>query len=306
MKKDKKRKSGLVPVKKGSEVKLLSPNKGEALEAIQNYLLRISKIPLLSSEEEKKLAVSYYETKDPKLEKKLVESNLRFVVKVAAEYSRFSSRLMDLIQEGNMGLIHAVKEFNPYKGARLITYAVWWIRGYIQEFLMRQHSIVRIGTSKKQKKLFYQLLKARKRLEEDLGPHLLPNLAKDAGVSEEDVTRMKEVVAKKDLSFDQPLTPGSSTRFIDVSSNLSGKSFYDEFSSHQQARLLKKHLKEMEEDLSDKEKMIINKRFLQDPPETLQKIADHFQVSREAIRQAEERLMKKIREKLIPILKKPY
>ena len=306
MKKTDKNSKALVRKGKTSPTRLIAPKKGEGIEAVRSYLLQISKIPLLSSEEEKKLAISYYETKDPVLEKKLVESNLRFVVKVAAEYSRFSSRLMDLIQEGNIGLIHAVKEFNPYKGARLITYAVWWIKGYIQEFLMRQHSIVRIGTSKKQKKLFYQLLKARRKLEEEMGPHLLPNLAKDVGVDVEDVSRMQEVIAKKDLSFDQPLTPTSSTRFIDVSSNLSGRSFYDEFSSHQQSKLLKKHLKEMEKDFSQKEKMIVSKRFLQDPPSTLQSIADEFKVSREAIRQAEERLMKKIREKLIPILKKPY
>ena len=121
------------------------------------YLNEIRKYPLLTKEQESELAKKYYETKDPKLAQTLVKSNLRFVVKVAAEYAKFSSKLIDVIQEGNVGLMHAVKEFNPYKGNRLITYAVWWIRGYIQEYLMRQFSMVRIGTTANQRKLFYQL-----------------------------------------------------------------------------------------------------------------------------------------------------
>ncbi|MCE3010069.1 MAG: sigma-70 family RNA polymerase sigma factor, partial [Proteobacteria bacterium] len=111
-------------------------------DPVQLYLAEIRKYPLLTKEQEAELAKKYYETKDPKAAQALVTANLRFVVKVAAEYSKFGARLIDLIQEGNMGLMHAVREFNPYKGVRLITYAVWWIRGYIQEYLMKQYSLV--------------------------------------------------------------------------------------------------------------------------------------------------------------------
>ena len=121
------------------------------------YLSEVRKYPVLTREQELELAKKYYDTKDPVLAQTLVKSNLRFVVKIAAEYAKFSSKLIDVIQEGNVGLMHAVKEFNPYKGNRLITYAVWWIRGYIQEYLMRQFSMVRIGTTANQRKLFYQL-----------------------------------------------------------------------------------------------------------------------------------------------------
>ena len=129
-------------------------------DPVSMYLAEIRKYPLLTREQEEELAKKYYETKDPLMAQAMVTANLRFVVKVAADYSRFGARMIDLIQEGNMGLMHAVREFNPYKGVRLITYAVWWIRGYIQEYLMKQYALVKIGTTQNQKKLFYQGQKA--------------------------------------------------------------------------------------------------------------------------------------------------
>ena len=281
------------------------PSVSEGGSALQNYMLKISRIPLLTKEEEYKLAVAYFETKDPSIGKQLIQSNLRFVVKVAAEYSKFSSKVMDLIQEGNIGLIKAVREFNPYKGARLITYAVWWIRGYIQEYLMRHHSIVRIGTNKKQQKLFYLLTREKQKLEEYSERAFLPALAKETQSKVQDVTQMKELVTKKDLSLDQFINKESGTTFLDVQPD-KASSLYEELSLRQMSKLLKKYLKDMEKDLSEKENAIIKKRFLKDPPHTLQELADEFQVTREAIRQNEERLMKKLRIKLIPLLKKPY
>ena len=281
------------------------PSVSEGGSALQNYMLKISKIPLLTREEEYQLAVTYFETKDPQIGKRLIQSNLRFVVKVAAEYSKFSSKLMDLIQEGNMGLIRAVQEFNPYKGARLITYAVWWIRGYIQEYLMRHHSIVRIGTNKKQQKLFYLLTKEKQKLEEYSEKKFLPVLAEETRTKVQDVEKMKEVVVRKDLSLDQFINKEGGKTFLDVQPDKSS-SLYEELSLHQMSELLKKHLKDMEKDFSEKENTIIKKRLLKDPPHTLQELADEFHVTREAIRQNEECLMKKLRNKLIPILKKPY
>lgn len=281
------------------------PSVSEGGSALQNYMLKISKIPLLTREEEYQLAVAYFETKDPQIGKRLIQSNLRFVVKVAAEYSKFSSKVMDLIQEGNMGLIKAVQEFNPYKGARLITYAVWWIRGYIQEYLMRHHSIVRIGTNKKQQKLFYLLTKEKQKLEEYSEKKFLPVLARETQTKVQDVEKMKELIVKKDLSLDQSISKEGGKTFLDVQPDKSS-SLYEELSLHQMSELLKKHLKDMEKDFSKKENVIIKKRLLKDPPHTLQELADEFHVTREAIRQNEERLMKKLKNKLIPILKKPY
>ena len=281
------------------------PSVTEGGSAFQNYMARISRIPILSKAEEYDLAVAYYETKDPEIAKKLIQSNLRFVVKVAIEYSKFSSKMMDLIQEGNIGLMRALKEFNPYKGARLITYAVWWIRGYIQEYLMRHHSIVRLGTNKKQQRLFYLLQKEKQKLEEYSHNKFLPDLAKETQTKVKDVEQMKEIVLKKDFSLDQP-----------VNSEKGGKSFLEfqqddssideSLSLYQMSELLKKHLKALESELNEKEKSIIKNRLLKESPQTLQEIANEFNVTREAIRQSEERLMKKLKEKLIPILKKPY
>ena len=281
------------------------PSVSEGGSALQNYMARISKIPLLSKEKEHELAMAYFEAKDPEIGRKLIQSNLRFVVKVVAEYSRFSSKVMDLIQEGNIGLIRAVQEFNPYKGARLITYAVWWIRGYIQEYLMRHHSIVRLGTNKKQQRLFYLLQKEKQKLEEYSQNRFLPLLAKQTQTKVRDVEKMTEVVLRKDLSLDQSIGQESGKTFLDIQKDHS-YSLYEDLSFQQMSGLLRSHLKNMEKDFSKKENRIIKDRLLKDPPRTLQEIADDFHVTREAIRQSEARLMKKLKEKFVPILKKPY
>ena len=280
------------------------PAVSEGGSVLQNYMVRIARIPVLSKQEEYDLAVAYYETKDPEIAKQLIQSNLRFVVKVVAEYSRFSSKVMDLIQEGNIGLVRAVKEFNPYKGARLITYAVWWIRGYIQEYLMRQHSIVRLGTNKKQQQLFYLLQKEKQFLDQYPKQKLLPEFAKQTGNQIQAVEQMKEIVLKKDLSLDQPIQKGGGTSFLDLQED--DFSLEEKLSLKQLSQVLRSELNKMEKELNPKEKSIIKNRFLKEPPATLQEIADEFQVTREAIRQSEERLMKKLKKKMVPILKKPF
>ena len=281
------------------------PSVSEGGNVLQNYMARLSKIQVLSKEEEHRLAVAYYKSKDPEIAKQLIQANLKFVVKVVAEYSRFSSKVMDLIQEGNIGLVKAVKEYNPYKGARLITYAVWWIRGYIQEYLMRQHSIVRLGTNKKQQRLFYRLQKEKQFLDQYPKQKLLPQLAKETGHSLQRVEQMQEVVLKKDLSLDQPIQKeGESQSFLDLQA--------DDFSLEESlilkhtAEVLRREMKKMEKKLKPKEISIIKNRLLKEAPATLQEIADEFQVSREAIRQSEERLMKKLKKQLIPLLKEPF
>jgi len=282
-----------------------SPQVQTSGNPLQIYFNHISKIPILTREEEYKLMVRYYKTKDPKIATKLIQSNLRFVVKIASEYGRFSSKIMDLIQEGNMGLVRAVQEFNPYKGARLITYAVWWIRGYIQEYLIKHYSIVRLGTNKKQRKLFYQLQKEKRNLEQYSASKLLPTLAASTQFTEKEVEEMRELILKRDVSLNQPLKKDSSTTFLDLQVD-SDLSVEDQLSLQEQNFLLRKHLAIMEKDLSQKEKAILKNRLLKDPPATLQEVANEFGVTREAIRQSEERLLKKMREKMIPILKKPY
>ncbi|MGZ3843105.1 MAG: sigma-70 family RNA polymerase sigma factor, partial [Bdellovibrio sp.] len=201
-------------------VTLSEPSKAlTSADPLVMYLNEIRRYKVLTKEEEQALAKKYFETKEPQAAEALVKANLRFVVKIAAEYSKFGSKMIDLIQEGNVGLMHAVREFNPYKGARLITYAVWWIRGYIQEFLMRQYSMVRIGTTQNQRKLFYQLQKEKEALD---AMGIEPNAAligSRLGIPEDEVRDMAMRMSGRDLSLDRPLDEDSGTSLGDLQKN---------------------------------------------------------------------------------------
>lgn len=267
------------------------------------YLAEIRKYALLTREQEHELAVRYRETGDPQAAEMLVTSNLRFVVKVAAEYSRFGAKLIDLIQEGNVGLMHAVKEFNPYKGVRLITYAVWWIRGYIQEYLMRQYSMVRIGTTQNQRKLFYRLQKEREALDSIGQEPTVALLAGRLGVSEEEVETMQKRLSGRDISLNQPLDAegNSASSLLDFSP--SDDTPVDETIGHlEEMEVLKENIEKIRTTLNEKETYILEKRLLADEPLTLQQIGEHYGVTREAVRQLEARLIGKIRSAVVSSL----
>ncbi|MBY0554672.1 RNA polymerase factor sigma-32 [bacterium] len=263
------------------------------------YLNEIRKYPLLTKEQEADLAKKYYETKDPQLAQTLVKSNLRFVVKIAAEYAKFSSKLIDVIQEGNVGLMHAVKEFNPYKGNRLITYAVWWIRGYIQEYLMRQFSMVRIGTTANQRKLFYQLQRQKQELEKMSSPENIAQLSHKLGIPEDEITEMAKRLSSRDVSLDKP-TGGdddSSTPLSTLLKKEDGSLPLDEqMALDEQLSILMNAVNDLRASLNEKEKILLEERVLSDEPLTLQEIGDKYGITREAVRQTEARLMKKIKD----------
>ena len=266
-------------------------------DPMQLYLKEIGQFPVLSKEEEEKLSKQFYETKDPRIAQALAQANLRFVVKIAAEYTRFGSRLIDLVQEGNVGLLHAIKEFNPYKGVRLITYAVWWIRGYIQEYLMRQYSLVRIGTNTKQKKLFYLLRKQQEQLAQ-LPYHESRKLLTHSGFKEKEIQAMQQRLKSRDLSLDQPISENNSSNILDTQSHTEELSLEENLNFLQEKTLLKKSIKQLRPNLKAKELFILEKRLLSDTPLTLQEIGKEFSVTREAIRQVENRLIKKIKAQL--------
>ncbi len=268
-------------------------------DGLSHYMEAIQKYPLLSKEEEIKIATRYYEEGDPEDAEILVTSNLRFVVKVAAEYSQFGSKLIDLIQEGNVGLMHAVKEYNPYKGARLITYAVWWIRGFIQDYLMKQHSMVKIGTTHNQRKLFYNLEKEKNKLDQ-MGMEPTVKLLSDRlGVPEKDVRLMEKRMSGKDLSLDQPVGDESSSRLLDFEEG-SQTEVTEQLIEKESIAQLQSVLEKLKEKFSDKELYILETRLLNDEPKTLQEIGDEWEVTREAVRQMEARLLKKIKKEMIP------
>lgn len=266
------------------------------------YLSEIRKYPLLSKEQELELAKKYYDTKDPQIAQTLVKSNLRFVVKIAAEYAKFSSRLIDVIQEGNVGLMHAVKEFNPYKGNRLITYAVWWIRGYIQEYLMRQFSMVRIGTTANQRKLFYQLQRQKEELDKMASPENVALLSHKLGIPEDEVAEMAKRLSSRDVSLDKTSNNDdeSATPLSALLKKEDGSLPLDEqMALEEQLDILMNAVNNLRESLTEKEKILLEERILSDEPLTLQEIGDKYKITREAVRQTEARLMKKIKEAML-------
>jgi len=258
------------------------------------YMAEVRKYPLLTREQEQELAMRYRETGDKRAAEMLVTSNLRFVVKVAAEYSKFGARLIDLVQEGNVGLMHAVREFNPYKGVRLITYAVWWIRGYIQDYLMRQYSMVRIGTTQSQRKLFYRFQKEKELLESMGQEPSVQLLSTRLGVSESDVETMSQRLQGRDVSLQTAVDDNGKTTLLDFES--SDDIPIDEQMGHaEMLSLLHEGIEDLKDSLNDRERELLEDRLLSDEPLTLQEIGEKYGVTREAVRQMENRLMAKIR-----------
>lgn len=263
-------------------------------DPIAQYMSEVRRYPLLTREQEQALAIRYRETGDKRAAEALVTSNLRFVVKIAAEYSKFGARLIDLVQEGNVGLMHAVREFNPYKGVRLITYAVWWIRGYIQDYLMRQYSMVRIGTTQSQRKLFYRLQKEKDLLESMGEEPSTKLLSSRLGVSEADVESMTQRMQGRDVSLQTTVDEAGRSTLLDFKA--SDETPIDEqIGNHEMLSILHDGIEELKDSLNDRERELLEDRLLADEPLTLQEIGEKYGVTREAVRQMENRLMLKIR-----------
>lgn len=272
------------------------------VDPLAAYLSEIRRYPLLTPEQEREIATEFRATGNPRLAQKLVTSNLRFVVKIAAEYSRFGSKMIDLIQEGNVGLMQAVKEFNPQKGVRLITYAVWWIRGYMREYLMKQYSMVRVGTTHGQKKLFYNLQSAENRQRVLGGEELnAAQISHDLGVSEKDVEIMRARMSGRDVSLDQPMDEASKATLMDFQTSPDDVGNPEiELQRSQEISLVQKKVAEIRPNLNEKETYILDRRILSDDPMTLQEIGDDLGITRERTRQIENRVFEKLREVLAP------
>ncbi len=281
--------------------KALAPilaNKGlTSTDPLVTYLNEIRHYRVMTREQEQEVAKRYYDQKDPQAAQELIKSNLRFVVKVAAEYSKFGAKLIDLIQEGNIGLMHAVKEYNPYRGVRLITYAVWWIRGYIQEYLMKQFSMVKIGTTPNQRKLFYQLQKQKDELEK-MGLVGVEAISQKLGIPVEEIESMQNRLTYRDVSLDKPINEDGSVTLQDIQSGRNDVPADEKMAQAQMIELLKEKIEEIKPLLNEKEKIILEERLLNDEPLTLQEIGTKYKITREAVRQAEVRLMKKIKDRM--------
>lgn len=267
-------------------------------DPIAIYLQEIRKYPILTREQEQEVAKKYYETKDPAAAQALVTSNLRFVVKIAAEYSKFGAKLIDLIQEGNLGLMHAVRDFNPNKGVKLITYAVWWIRGYIQDYLMKQYSLVRIGTTQNQKKLFYQLQKQKEALESLADSPQLAIISQRTGIDPSEIKEMAQRLSGRDVSLDKSTNYDGGDTFLSRQKDLNLPPD-ESLALKENLNLLSEIVEKLTPKLSPKEKIILDERILNDEPLTLQEIGDKYKITREAVRQSENRLMTKIKNEFL-------
>ena len=208
------------------------------------------------------------------------------------------------MQEGNVGLMHAVREFNPYKGVRLISYAVWWIRGYIKEYLMKQQSLVRIGTNAKQKKLFHSIRREERKLRLMGKEPNVKVLAEKLDVSEKEVVQMQQRIRHGDLSLDQSIDSDSRTQWIEMHSD-DDMELQDEALARQELlNMILANIMEIKDALNEKEQYILKNRIMEDEPKTLQEIGDHFGISRERARQLEARVLKKLKEQVQENLKK--
>jgi len=274
------------------------PNLPVVKNSLETYLVQINQFPLLTPEEEFDLAVKYRKDNDISAAHKLITSNLRFVVKVALEYKSYGVKLLDLIQEGNIGLMMAVKKFNPHKGYRFISYAIWWIRAYMQNFIIKTWSLVKIGTTQAQKKLFYKIGKVRKALESDPeNEKKYERLAKDLDVPKEDIIEMEQRMASRDLSLDAPFDEGKELTHLDLLQEESPNQ--EEVLAHEQEKELReREVQKALKRLSEKEVFIIKNRIMSDEPLTLQEIGLQLNLSRERVRQIESEALKKLKKEM--------
>ena len=260
------------------------------------YMAEVLTHPLLSREEEQVLARRYRETQDPRAAYQLVAANLRLVVKLAHEYHRNPLSLLDLIQEGNLGLMQAVKKFDPDRGVKLSSYSAWWIRAYILRYIMDNWKLVKIGTTEAQRKLFFKLRQEQHRLTSQ-GFEATPKLlAERLHVTEDDVREMDQRLGADEVSLDAPRSADDDSPRTDRWLPSSAAGADDALGNEELRVLFKEKLDEFAKTLNEKERVIFEKRLIADEPQTLVELGKAFGVSRERARQIEAALVIRMRE----------
>ncbi|KPA11042.1 RNA polymerase subunit sigma-70 [Candidatus Magnetomorum sp. HK-1] len=294
------------PVKKQTKAIVVKKSGDTALvkyDPLQRYLLEISKYELLTREEEVELAIRVQETGDPDAAYRLTTSNLRLVVKIAMEFQRiWMQNLLDLIQEGNIGLMQAVKKFDPYKNVKFSYYASFWIKAYILKFIMDNWRLVKIGTTQAQRKLFFKLKKEKQKLIDqgfDPKPQLL---SERLGVTEKEIVDMDQRLNSNDLSLDAPLKEDSDTERMDFLVN-SEQSAENQVAKKEMETILRGKVTEFCKQLNEREQLIFDNRVFSDTPITLQEIGNKYGISRERVRQVEKNIIKKMKDFFVKEIK---
>ncbi len=272
---------------------VMSPDGG-----LSRYLTEIRKFPMLGKDEEFMLAKRWREHEDPAAAHKLVTSHLRLVAKIAMGYRGYGLPIGEVISEGNVGLMQAVKKFEPDKGFRLATYAMWWIRASIQEYILRSWSLVKMGTTAAQKKLFFNLRKAKSEIsaldEGDLRPDQVRQIADKLGVLDSEVISMNRRLSGPDASLNAPLRADSENEWQDWLEDKEAVSQETRLAEDEERSLRMGLLEEAMTELSDRERHILTERRLRDDPTTLETLASEYGVSRERVRQIEVRAFEKL------------
>jgi len=266
---------------------------------LSRYLNEIKRFPILSVEEELLLAKDYLEKGKSEAAHKLVTSHLRLVAKIAMQYRGYGLPVADLISEGNLGLMKAVKKFDPERGCRLSTYAMWWIKASVTEYILRSWSLVKMGTMSAQKKLFFSLRKAKRKLNiidaQTIDPEKTAKLAEQFSISEADITHLDRRITARDLSLNAPVSNSEedSMEFIDILED-NTPSPEALVARAQETEFRQKYLKDAMFQLSERERHIFTERRLKEDPITLEKLGEHYGISRERVRQLENRAYTKV------------
>jgi len=264
-------------------------------DPLQRYLAEVRRYPFLTKEEELHLFHDFQTTGNRESAVKLILSNLRVSVAIAAEYLHSGADYLDLIQEGNVGLMQAIRKFDPAKGSRFHSYAAWWVRAYILRYLLNTYRMVKIGTTQDQRKLFYNLNKEKRKLEREGFAPDTKLLADRLNVRERDVIEMGQRLGSWDLSLDAPLGPDQDGTLLDVLPSQATPA--DESLAHAELReLFRKKLAEFATTLDDRYADILRNRILSETPLTLDDIGKKYNISRERARQLEEKIIKRLRD----------
>ena len=266
---------------------------------LDRYLAELSRYPILTAEEEAALARTYRDTGDRKAAQALVTANLRFVVKVASGYRGYGIRLPDLVQEGNLGLMKAVEKFDPAQGIRLISYAVWWIRAYIQAHVLQSWSMVKIGTTQAQRRLFFSLSRARREAERDGAGDVDEAVARRLRVRTEEVRDVARRLEGRDLSLDAPDGDGSQARVDHVPAEAMPQD--EQLAAAERHARARRGVSAALAHLDERERYIVEQRLMADEPASLQDVGARFGFSRERARQLEIRARSKLRAALRPL-----
>lgn len=263
-------------------------------DPLQHYLAEVRKYRFLTKEEEHRLAVKYREEGDLDAVSRLVMANLKIAVVIAMEYKNIGMNMMDLIQEGNLGLMQAVKKFDPYRDIRLVTYATWWVRAYILRYLINNWRLVKIGTTQAQRKLFFNLMKEKARLESlgyEAGPKLI---ASGLGVKEKEVIEMDQRLGSREMSLDEPVKDDSDTSLMSIIPSHEPP-IDEKLADEEVSALFKKKVAEFMKTMNERDLNILQNRILSEEPKSLLEIGEFYGISKERVRQLEANIIKRLK-----------